>query len=578
MARSRHGDNLLGEATVQTVEFGYVSMRRFFSLAIAIAITLLFGGRNVVSAQQQAETADETEIAPVPDQTSAVIESGNGQEVSTDSEQQPDPGAEAFARVLDDESKNDLQQAITDCAEALNYDPENLLYLGTRAVLFGVTRQLDAARADAAKIIQLDPNNVPARILRSNSFELQGQADEALNELNESIQRNPGSIESYEARRDFYQRQNRRDDALADSDRIIQLSRSPAEGYISRAQVHEAFNEFDQAIEYASKALEYDPENWQGFYIRGLSHGKKLQFDEATKDLNQAQALAPDQSSIWAARALVYIENGEFEKGLGALRHGAVLDPEDYGIRGSLVELLATCPEAGLRNGKEAADLIKTVIADAPDQPQLWELRAVVAAENGDFDEAIRWETTYVHSNLISADDRKQGEMKLEVYEKHQPWRYPAKGVLSRIIAYETREPGAPTTPQQLRQDLETVANIMPDSWLHWNQLAWVLATCPDDNVRDARKAKEAADRAFSLEPKEPTIWDTRAAAFAEGGDFKNAVKWEQRFIDSAEILPKERDRGAARLALYRAHQTCREIPPLGGSATRASTPAQSPE
>jgi hypothetical protein len=44
------------------------------------------------------------------------------------------------------------------------------------------------------------------------------------------------------------------------------------------------------------------------------------------------------------------------------------------------------------------------------------------------------------------------------------------------------------------------------------NQLAWLLATCPDDNYRDGTKAKSESMGAL-------------AAAYAETGDWENAIK-----------------------------------------------------
>jgi TPR repeat protein len=82
------------------------------------------------------------------------------------------------------------------------------------------------------------------------------------------------------------------------------------------------------------------------------------------------------------------------------------------------------------------------------------------------------------------------------------------------------------------------------------NDLAWLLATFPDPDLRRPELAVGYAARAVSL--GDPVNWmhlDTLAAAHAAHGDFKSAVYEQQRAID----LHYEKDDGAEqRLDLYR--------------------------
>ena len=57
------------------------------------------------------------------------------------------------------------------------------------------------------------------------------------------------------------------------------------------------------------------------------------------------------------------------------------------------------------------------------------------------------------------------------------------------------------------------------------NNLAWLLATCPENTVRNGNRAVEAGITAERLSGgKVPEILDTLAAAYAEAGNFSNAV------------------------------------------------------
>ncbi len=101
-----------------------------------------------------------------------------------------------------------------------------------------------------------------------------------------------------------------------------------------------------------------------------------------------------------------------------------------------------------------------------------------------------------------------------------------------------------------------------PDSAYLHNNKAWLLATCPDDAVRDGELAIEHATKACELSGWNNVMFlDTLAAAYAETGDFESAVKWQEEAI--------RLDNGAfavdfqKRLRLFKAGKAYREgVPP----------------
>ena len=87
------------------------------------------------------------------------------------------------------------------------------------------------------------------------------------------------------------------------------------------------------------------------------------------------------------------------------------------------------------------------------------------------------------------------------------------------------------------------------------NNLAWILATHPDADARDAREAVRLAERACAARGDEPAFLDTLAAAYAEAGRFNDAL----RAIDQAlRGGAKPKQQLAYRRLLYEARRPFR--------------------
>jgi tetratricopeptide (TPR) repeat protein len=73
---------------------------------------------------------------------------------------------------------------------------------------------------------------------------------------------------------------------------------------------------------------------------------------------------------------------------------------------------------------------------------------------------------------------------------------------------------------------LEQALQLQPDSVDALNDLAWLLATCPEAKLRDAAKSLQLAKHAAELTgKKDPGVLETLAAAYAAGGQFAEAIK-----------------------------------------------------
>jgi tetratricopeptide (TPR) repeat protein len=93
-----------------------------------------------------------------------------------------------------------------------------------------------------------------------------------------------------------------------------------------------------------------------------------------------------------------------------------------------------------------------------------------------------------------------------------------------------------------------------------YQSAAWMLATCPDEKIRNPKTALEAARRAMELDPGgDPRYLDTLAAAQASAGQYDAAQKTIRRALAAAPAETAALYRG--RLALYAGKHALRAKP-----------------
>jgi tetratricopeptide (TPR) repeat protein len=111
------------------------------------------------------------------------------------------------------------------------------------------------------------------------------------------------------------------------------------------------------------------------------------------------------------------------------------------------------------------------------------------------------------------------------------------------------------------RADYVEAIRVGPSHPNAYKNLARLLATCPDPAFRDGRQAVEHARRAVALSQGSNPAWlAIVAAAYAEMGDFSEAVAWQTRAVEAAR--GPDKDAQQHRLELFQNGKPYREPPP----------------
>jgi tetratricopeptide (TPR) repeat protein len=124
--------------------------------------------------------------------------------------------------------------------------------------------------------------------------------------------------------------------------------------------------------------------------------------------------------------------------------------------------------------------------------------------------------------------------------------------------------------PRDAIDEWQKVLTIQPDNGNAMSNLAWVLATSPDDSLRDGTKAVQLASEALRISGRRiPILFRTLAAAYAEAGDFSKAIQTAQ---DGVQLANSQGNSGLAtelqgNIALYQTQRPLRDSSLTYGNA-----------
>jgi tetratricopeptide (TPR) repeat protein len=165
----------------------------------------------------------------------------------------------------------------------------------------------------------------------------------------------------------------------------------------------------------------------------------------------------------------------------------------------------------------------------------------IIFLQNGQLDDAIsrlqaaidlRPENGPAHNNLAKALLQKGRVAEAMVHYRKfleiEPENVEARNILGTALIQQGR------IREAIEQWQDALA-IEPENGNAASNLAWVFATCPDDSIRDGRRAVELAEKALRLSGgKIPMVFRVLAAAYSEDGRFSHAIEAAQRGTDLA--------------------------------------------
>jgi tetratricopeptide (TPR) repeat protein len=264
----------------------------------------------------------------------------------------------------------------------------------------------------------------PAIMNRGTAYSAKGDLDRALQDYNLAIELDPGNAGAYVNRGLALGRRGEFESAIEDYAKAIALKPQQWEAYFNRAAELQEHGQFDDALVNLNEVARINP-RFAGTYVnRGNVYVRQSKLDDAIRDYNTALQLEPNRTEVYTARANVFLRKKEYREAVSDLQTAVQMSrkkPER--ALNSLAWLRATCPEPGIRDGKEAVELaIKACELSEWKDWGIIDTLAAAYAETGDFDQAIKYERQVIEM-VKPSTDRHKLQRRFALYEQHKAYR-----------------------------------------------------------------------------------------------------------------------------------------------------------
>jgi tetratricopeptide (TPR) repeat protein len=288
-------------------------------------------------------------------------------------------------------------------------------------------------------------------------------------------------------------------------------------------------------------------------FTLGDALGQQGRTGEAMAQYREALRLNPDYANAHNNLGLALAQQGQLDQAIVEYREALRTNPDDVDVHNNLGLALARQGRAAdaiveyreaLRINPDAIDAHNNLGDSLAHQGKMAEAIA-------EYREALRIEPAFAeaHYNLGAALAR-QGQIEQAIAEYREALRInpdyaDAHNNLGLILARQGQFGEAIA-------HVDKALQLQPSSLSHQNNLAWMLATAPEPSLRNGPRALALAMKANQATGgSNPNVIQTLAAAYAEAGQFADAVRTVLQALAMAEANTAQADELRRELKLY---------------------------
>jgi tetratricopeptide (TPR) repeat protein len=318
-----------------------------------------------------------------------------------------------------DEAIAEFQQALKispDLVEAHNNLGHCLLHQG----------RLDEAITQFEMAVQMRPHSVNYRNALGAAYARKGLWSEAIAQFEKSLEIQPALAEAHNDLGYCFLQTGHIDEAIAEHRSAVKLEPDSASFLDSLANALCQKGSFDEAaVEYA-RAVKLQPDYAEAYNNLGYCLQQTGHTDEAIAQYQNAIKFQPGMAGAYFNLGNAYREKKMAQQAANSYQKATELAPQFIPAQLNLAWMLATWPDAGVRNGDKSVALAKRLsdLAQGKD-PKTLRTLAAAYAETGKFDEASSAAKKALAMAMAHSDATLTNALQTDIglYQAHAPLR-----------------------------------------------------------------------------------------------------------------------------------------------------------
>jgi tetratricopeptide (TPR) repeat protein len=252
---------------------------------------------------------------------------------------------------------------------------------------------LDGAIEQFQQALSINPEYAEAHNGLGFALASANRLDGAADEYRRAIEADPKYADAYNNLGVVLARQRRLHEAIQDFSKAIELDPKCLGGESNLGHALLAKDLVDEAIPHLEKAIGSNPDSAELHNDLGTALAERGRIDEAIPEFERALQISPNLVRAQSHLGMALVMKGHAAEGLAQWRQVLKEEPDNPQVLNDAAWLLATWPDASIRNGKEAVKLgAHAVQITSAKESSILGTLAAAYAETGDFDKAIEAE------------------------------------------------------------------------------------------------------------------------------------------------------------------------------------------
>jgi tetratricopeptide (TPR) repeat protein len=220
--------------------------------------------------------------------------------------------------------------------------------------------------------------------------------------------------------------QGRLDEALAQYQQALQNKPGYADAHVNLGLALLQKRRVDEAVSHYREALRINPNHAPARVNLANALARAGKRDEAITQYQQALQITPNDEVALVNLGIVLLQSDRAGEAGACFQKALQLNPADAKANNNLAWLMATSPEASLRDGGRAVELARQANAlTGGNNPMMLHTLAAALAEAGRFSEALDTAQRALQMAAAQSNSRLAGQLKIEMelYQAGRPFR-----------------------------------------------------------------------------------------------------------------------------------------------------------